>query len=77
MDANVCCGSPGGTFRVLIDGTDVTGALIIPKGTAYRALTVAGIGLTQGQHLMTLSFDYMGKQSDMATDGSIRDIRFY
>jgi len=77
MDANVCCGNPGGTFRVLIDGTDVTGTLTITNDKTYSALTVAGIKLTQGRHLMTLSFDYMGKQKDMNTDGNITDIKFY
>jgi hypothetical protein len=77
MDANVCCGNPGGTFRVLMDGTDVSGTLTIPKGSTYTTLTVTGVKLTQGRHLMTLSFDYMGKQSDMSTDGDIKDLKFY
>jgi hypothetical protein len=77
MDANVCCGNPGGTFRVLIDGSDVTGTLAITNDKTYTTQTVAGIELSLGQHVMTLSFDCMGKQKDMGTDGNITDIRFY
>jgi hypothetical protein len=76
MDANVCCGGPGGAFRVVIDGADVSGTLTIPKGTSYKNLTVGGIKLTRGQHLMSVSFDYMGKQADMGTDGNITDVKF-
>jgi hypothetical protein len=59
----------GGTFHVEFDGVNVTGPLTVPNTLAwqtYQTVSVQGVQLAAGAHVMRLSLDAAGPQGGVA-----------
>ncbi|HEX7315548.1 MAG TPA: carbohydrate-binding protein [Pyrinomonadaceae bacterium] len=59
----------GGTFHVEMDGANLTGALTVPNTggwQTYQTVSVTGVSLTPGVHVMRLSLDTAGPQGGVA-----------
>ncbi len=55
LSARVGSGAAGGSFRIEVDGTDVTGSLAVPSTGSwsnFTTLTKTGIALPSGSHLL-------------------------
>jgi len=60
LKVRVASTATGKTLRVLVDGSDVTGALAVPNTgswTTWADITKNGIVLTAGSHILTLVLD--------------------
>jgi subtilisin family serine protease len=75
MEARVATTGTGGIFHIEVDGTDVTGALIVP-GTGgwqtWRSIALDGIALRAGTHVLRVSFDANGTTGWMGNFNSMR-----
>jgi hypothetical protein len=75
MEARVATTGTGGIFHIEVDGTDVTGALIVP-GTGgwqtWRSIALDGIQLPAGTHVLRVSFDTNGTTGWMGNFNSMR-----
>ena len=63
LDVRVANIGTGGKFHVEIDGVDKTGPIAVPDTgawQAWRTMSIAGIGITAGQHVVRVSFDVAG-----------------
>jgi subtilisin family serine protease len=63
LDARVASMGTGGAFHVEVDGVDVTGRLSVPNTggwQTWQTLTVPGIQLTAGPHIMLVVVDSIG-----------------
>jgi hypothetical protein len=63
LTVRVACNGVGGTFHVTMDGSDISGILSIPDTggwQVWQTLTVSGISLSTGNHLMELVVDSSG-----------------
>lgn len=57
LDLRVASLGGGGTVRVLVDGTDATGAIVLPDTggwNAWRTVSKTGVTLTAGPHVLRL-----------------------
>lgn len=73
IDSMVACDGEGGTFRLEIDGKDVSGAVRVPDTGGWqhlKPLRHEGVTLPAGVHRIKLVLDTPGKS------GSIGDIDF-
>jgi len=75
MEARVATTGTGGIFHIEVDGTDVTGALIVP-GTGgwqtWQSIALDGIALTAGSHVLRVVFDSNGTTGYMGNFNSMR-----
>ena len=69
LSVRVASRNAGGTFHVLLDGRDVTGAMQVPGTGAwqtFQAVTKKGVRLSQGVHVLRLSLDSNGADTVVA-----------
>lgn len=74
IDMQVACAGKGGTFRILADGKDVTGAIQLPDtgGWAFlKPLAHEGMKLGAGKQVLKLVLESAG------VSGSIGDIDYF
>ena len=63
LDLRVASLGGGGTVRVLVDGTDATGAIVLPDTggwNTWRTVTKTGVTLTAGSHVVRLVIEANG-----------------
>jgi subtilisin family serine protease len=63
LDARVAAAGQGGAFHVEVDGTDVTGSIVVPNTggwQSWQTISRTGIPLTAGPHLLRLVIDSNG-----------------
>ena len=63
LDTRLASNGPGGTFHIEMDGIDVTGPMVAPNTggwQVWQSLTVTGIPLTAGLHMMRVVIDTKG-----------------
>jgi subtilisin family serine protease len=63
LDARVASPGLGGTFHVEVDGVNVTGPQVVPNTggwQTWRSVTVPGVALSAGPHMLRLVFDTNG-----------------
>jgi subtilisin family serine protease/predicted Rdx family selenoprotein len=75
VDIRVAWPTAGGTFHIAVDGVAVTGAIAIPPTGGYQSwasVTVPGVALTQGSHIIRLVFDTNGASGYVGNINSMR-----
>ena len=63
IDIRVACSHAGGTFHIEVDGTDVTGPILVPNtggSQAWRTLRVPNVTLSAGPQVWRLVMDTNG-----------------
>jgi hypothetical protein len=63
IELRVASSGAGGTCHVEVDGVNVTGAIAVPNTSgwqSWQSVTVSGVALTAGQHVVRLAFDTNG-----------------
>ena len=63
LDARVAAAGQGGAFHVEVDGTDVTGPMVVPDTggwQSWQTISRTGIPLTAGPHLLRVVIDSNG-----------------
>jgi hypothetical protein len=75
VDIRVAWPTAGGTFHIEVDGVAVTGAIAIPPTGGWQtwaSVTVPGVALTQGSHVIRLIFDTNGATGFVGNLNSMR-----
>ena len=75
LEARVASPGAGGTFHVEVDGVDLTGSLTVPNTggwQAWQSISVSGIALAAGPHVMRVVFDTNGAAGFWGNLNSLR-----
>jgi subtilisin family serine protease len=76
LDARVAAAGQGGKFHVEVDGTDVTGLMVVPNTggwQSWQTISRTGIPLTAGPHLLLVVMDSNGASGYV---GNLNYLRF-
>ena len=69
LDLRVASAGTGGTVRLLVDGSDVSGAIVLPDTggwNTWRTVTKTGVALTAGPHVFRLVIEANGSSGTAA-----------
>jgi subtilisin family serine protease/predicted Rdx family selenoprotein len=69
LEARVASPGTGGSFHVEVDGANATGPLLVPATggwQTFQSITMAGIPISAGSHLLRVAFDTNGSSGYVA-----------
>lgn len=78
VEFRVAHSSSGGTFRLEVDGVNVTGAMTVPNsggGQAWRTISKSGIQLTAGTRVLRLVFERNAANGTVGNHGYLRFVQ--